>query len=95
MSDTTRFPVLVTGGAGYIGSHAVLALLDAGWQVVVIDNLTTGFRWAVPEAATLVEGDIADMDLVGRVLGEHRIGAILHFAGSIVVPESVVDPLKY
>jgi len=89
------FPVLVTGGAGYIGSHAVLALLDAGWPVVVLDNLTTGFRWAVPETATLVEGDVADMDLVGRVLTEHGIGAILHFAGSIVVPESVVDPLKY
>ena len=96
MSDAAKpFPVLVTGGAGYIGSHAVLALLDAGWEVVVIDNLTTGFRWAVPESATLVEGDIADMALVGRVLAEHRIGAILHFAGSIVVPESVVDPLKY
>ncbi|MDO6416507.1 UDP-glucose 4-epimerase GalE [Sphingomonas sp. BIUV-7] len=89
------FPVLVTGGAGYIGSHAVLALLDAGWDVVVLDNLTTGFRWAVPETATFVEGDVSDMELVGRVLGEHGIGAILHFAGSIIVPESVTDPLKY
>ncbi|MFL6843269.1 MAG: UDP-glucose 4-epimerase GalE [Allosphingosinicella sp.] len=87
--------VLVTGGAGYIGSHAVLALLDSGWKVTVIDNLTTGFRWAVPEAASFVEGDIADQALVARLIAEHRIGAIIHFAGSIVVPESVEDPLKY
>jgi UDP-glucose 4-epimerase len=85
----------VTGGAGYIGSHAVLALLDAGRRVVVIDNLVTGFRWAVPEAATLVEGDIADQPLVESVIAEHGIGAIMHFAGSVVVPESVSDPLKY
>jgi UDP-glucose 4-epimerase len=87
--------VLVTGGAGYIGSHAVLALLDAGWRVVVIDNLVTGFRWAVPEGATFVEGDIADGPLVGSIIAEHGIGAIMHFAGSVVVPESVADPLKY
>jgi UDP-glucose 4-epimerase len=87
--------VLVTGGAGYIGSHAVLALLDSGWKVVVIDNLTTGFRWAVPEAATFVEGDIGDQPLVGRLIEEHGIGAIVHFAGSIIVPESVEQPLKY
>ncbi len=87
--------VLVTGGAGYIGSHAVLALLDAGWRVVVIDNLVTGFRWAVPGAATLVEGDIADGPLVASIITEHHIGAIMHFAGSVVVPESVADPLKY
>jgi len=91
----TKFPVLVTGGAGYIGSHAVLALLDAGWPVVVIDNLTTGFRWAVADAATFVEGDIADRALVARLIAEHKIGAIIHFAGSIVVPESVADPLGY
>jgi UDP-glucose 4-epimerase len=90
-----RPPVLVTGGAGYIGSHAVLALLDAGWPVVVIDDLVTGFRWAVPEEAVFAEGDIADQALVGRLIGEHGIGAIVHFAGSIVVPESVEDPLKY
>jgi UDP-glucose 4-epimerase len=88
-------PVLVTGGAGYIGSHAVLALLDAGWPVVVIDNLVTGFRWAVPEGAVFAEGDIADQDLVGRLIEEHGIRAIIHFAGSIVVPESVENPLKY
>lgn len=87
--------VLVTGGAGYIGSHAVLALLDAGWKVVVIDNLSTGFRWAVPEAAAFAEGDIADQALVGRLIEEHGVGAIVHFAGSVVVPESVENPLKY
>jgi UDP-glucose 4-epimerase len=87
--------VLVTGGAGYIGSHAVLALLDAGWKVAVIDNLTTGFRWAVPRAAAFAEGDIADRELVGRLIEEHEIGAIIHFAGSVVVPESVENPLKY
>jgi len=87
--------VLVTGGAGYVGSHAVLALLDAGWPVAVIDDLSTGFDWAVPEGAFFEEGDIADADLVGRMIEEHRIGAIMHFAGSVVVPDSVVDPLRY
>ena len=95
MTGTGKLPVLVTGGAGYIGSHAVLALLDAGWPVVVIDNLVTGFRWAVPEAAVFAEGDIADDALVARLIAEHGIGAIMHFAGSVVVPESVEDPLKY
>jgi UDP-glucose 4-epimerase len=96
MNDQASRPaVLVTGGAGYIGSHAVLALLDSGWRVVVIDNLTTGFRWAVPEAATFVQGDIADQPLVAQLIEQHGIGAIIHFAGSIVVPESVTDPLKY
>ncbi|MFZ5707197.1 MAG: UDP-glucose 4-epimerase GalE [Pseudomonadota bacterium] len=89
------FSVLVTGGAGYIGSHAVLALLDAGWQVSVLDNLVTGFRWAVDSRARFHEGDIADDALVARILAEDGVGAILHFAGSVVVPESVVDPLKY
>lgn len=92
---SNKFPVLVTGGAGYIGSHAVLALLDAGWPVVVIDNLTTGFRWAVDERATLAEGDIEDQALVGKLIAGHSIGAIMHFAGSIIVPESVENPLKY
>ena len=87
--------VLVTGGAGYIGSHAVLALLDGGWPVVVIDNLVTGFEWAVPKEAVFVKGDIADQPLVERLIQEHGIRAIIHFAGSIVVPESVENPLKY
>ena len=95
MTTTSKPAVLVTGGAGYIGSHAVLALLDAGWPVVVIDNLTTGFRWAVPDAAVFAEGDIADQALVARLIEEHGIKAIVHFAGSIVVPESVENPLKY
>jgi UDP-glucose 4-epimerase len=87
--------VLVTGGAGYIGSHAVLALLDAGWPVVVIDNLTTGFEWAVPPEAIFRKGDIADQPLVADLIARHGIRAIVHFAGSIVVPESVENPLKY
>jgi UDP-glucose 4-epimerase len=90
-----RLPVLVTGGAGYIGSHAALALLDAGWPVVVIDDLSTGFDWAVPRGASFVQGDIADAALLAQLIAEHRIGAIMHFAGSVVVPESVEDPLKY
>ena len=90
-----RLPVLVTGGAGYIGSHAVLALLDSGWPVVVIDNLSTGFEWAVPEGVPFARGDIADQDLVGRLIADHGIGAIIHFAGSIIVPESIENPLKY
>lgn len=90
-----RPAVLVTGGAGYIGSHAVLALLDAGWSVVVIDNLVTGFDWAVPQGAVFAQGDIADQPLVARLIADHNIGAIIHFAGSIVVPESVENPLKY
>jgi UDP-glucose 4-epimerase len=87
--------VLVTGGAGYIGSHMVLELLDAGETVVVIDNLSTGFRWAVAPGATLVVGDIADTDLVKAAIAKHGVTAIIHFAGSIVVPDSVADPLGY
>jgi UDP-glucose 4-epimerase len=87
--------VLVTGGAGYIGSHMVLALLDAGEEVVVLDNLSTGFAWALPPEAKLVVGDMGDQDLVGRLIGEHNIEAIAHFAAKIVVPESVADPLGY
>ncbi len=87
--------VLVTGGAGYIGSHAVLALKDAGYGVVVIDNLVTGFRWAVPDDVPFVEGDIADQVLVEATLRDHGARAIMHFAGSVVVPESVENPLKY
>lgn len=87
--------VLVTGGAGYIGGHMVLALLDAGERVVVLDNLSTGFRWAVPPQATFVEGDFGDAALVGRLIAEHEVEAIAHFAAKIVVPESVSDPLGY
>ncbi len=87
--------VLVTGGAGYIGSHAVLALKDAGHIPVVIDNLVTGFRWAVPDDIVFYEGDIADSQLVAQILAEAKIDAIMHFAGSVVVPESVDNPLKY
>jgi UDP-glucose 4-epimerase len=87
--------VLVTGGAGYIGSHMVLALLDRGEQVVVIDNLSTGFAWAIPAAATLVRGDMGDQELVARTIRDHGVDAIAHFAAKIVVPESVADPLGY
>lgn len=92
---TQKVPVLVTGGAGYIGSHAVLALKDGGWPVAVIDNLTTGFRFAVPDGVPLYEGDIEDAALLARIFSEQGTGAIMHFAGSIIVPESVENPLKY
>lgn len=87
--------VLVTGGAGYIGSHMVLDLLDAGEDVVVLDNLSTGFRWAVPDGVRFVAGDAGDQQLVFKLIAMHRIEAIIHFAGSIVVPDSIVDPLGY
>jgi UDP-glucose 4-epimerase len=90
-----RPPVLVTGGAGYIGSHAVLALVDRGWPVCVVDNLITGFRFAIPEGVPLYEGDIEDGALLARIFAEQNVGAVMHFAGSIIVPESVENPLKY
>ena len=92
---TTKIPVLVTGGAGYIGSHAVLALKDAGWPVAVVDNLSTGFRFAIPDGVPLYEGDIEDAELLARIFAEQGTQAIMHFAGSIIVPESVENPLKY
>jgi UDP-glucose 4-epimerase len=92
---TNKVPVLVTGGAGYIGSHAVLALQDAGWPVVVLDNLVTGFRWAVPEEVPFYEGDVADEALLAQIFAKQGIRAVMHFAGSVVVPESISDPLKY
>src|ERR1700743_87720 len=88
-------PVLVTGGAGYIGSHMVHALADAGESVVVIDNLSTGFSAFVPEGVPLFIGDAADENLVEGVLAAHDIDSIVHFAGSVVVPESMRDPLAY
>jgi UDP-glucose 4-epimerase len=86
---------LVTGGAGYIGSHMVHALVDAGEQVVVLDNLTTGFDWAVTPRASFAIGDAGDQSRVAALIAAHRVDAILHFAASIVVPDSVRDPLGY
>lgn len=87
--------VLVTGGAGYIGSHMVWALLDAGEEVVVLDRLSTGFRWAVPDAARFYMGDVGDAITLKQIFAENHIDAIMHFAGSIVVPQSVANPLDY
>lgn len=87
--------VLVTGGAGYIGSHMVWELVDAGEEVVVLDRLSTGFEWAVAPAAKLVVGDISDIELVTEIIDKYGIDSIIHFAGSIVVPESVTNPLGY
>jgi UDP-glucose 4-epimerase len=87
--------VLVTGGGGYIGSHMVWHLVDAGRDVVVLDNLSTGFAWAVSPDARMVKGDCGDQDLVKQLIAEHAVDAIIHFAGSIVVPDSVTDPLGY
>lgn len=87
--------VLVTGGAGYIGSHMVLALVDGGEDVVVLDDLSTGFKRAVHPKAKLVIGDIADEKLAARLIKENNINAVIHFAAKIVVPDSVADPLGY
>ncbi|MGE0857363.1 MAG: UDP-glucose 4-epimerase GalE [Hyphomicrobiaceae bacterium] len=87
--------VLVTGGAGYIGSHMVLDLVDRGESVVVLDNLSTGFRWTVHPEAELVVGDVGDERLVRQLMTDRGVTAVIHFAGSIVVPESVADPLGY
>ena len=87
--------LLVTGGAGYIGSQMVHELVDAGERVVVLDDLSTGFRWAVPEGAPLVIGETGDQALVARLIRDHEVDSIIHFAASIVVPDSVRDPLGY
>jgi UDP-glucose 4-epimerase len=87
--------VLVTGGAGYIGSHMAWELADAGEPAVVIDNLSTGFAWALPRDTRLHVGDVGDRAFVETVMREEGVDAIIHFAGSVVVPESVAAPLKY
>ena len=87
--------VLVTGGAGYIGSHTVFALLDRGDDVVVLDNLSTGMRGHVGDKAVFVEGEVSDQGLVRDLIARHKIDSVVHFAGSIVVPESMVEPLRY
>jgi UDP-glucose 4-epimerase len=87
--------VLITGGAGYIGSHMVHDLVDRGEQVVVVDNLSTGFRWVIPPDVPLVEGETGDGDLMRSVMERHEVEAIIHFAASVVVPESVGQPLEY
>jgi UDP-glucose 4-epimerase len=87
--------ILVTGGSGYIGSHMVHALADAGEKVVVIDNLSTGFRSALPQSAALIVGDVGDETLVAEIIKTHAVTDIIHFAASIVVPDSVRDPLGY
>jgi UDP-glucose 4-epimerase len=91
----TSKTVLISGGAGYIGSHVVLALMSAGWEPVVVDDFSTGIREAVPGGVPLEEGNIGDEALMADILARHRPVAVLHFAGSIVAPESTVDPLKY
>jgi UDP-glucose 4-epimerase len=93
MSDPRS--ILITGGAGYIGSHAVLAFRAAGYGTVVLDDMSSGHREALPDDVAFVEGDAGDQALVRRTLRDHGIEAVVHFAGSIVVPESVTDPLKY
>src|SRR6202049_2524863 len=87
--------VLVTGGAGYIGSHMVHALAEAGESVVVIDNLSTGFSQFLPQGVPLFIGDAGDENLVEGVIAAHGVESIIHFAGSVVVPESMRDPLAY
>jgi hypothetical protein len=94
-SGASNMTVLVTGGAGYIGSHMVLELLDRGEKVVVLDNLSTGFDWVVPEGVTLFVGETGNQSLVSSIIRAHDVRSIIHFAASIVVPDSVSDPLSY
>jgi len=91
----SRNAVLVTGGAGYIGSHAVLAFREAGHDVVVLDDLSTGYRTLVPGDVPFVESSVADAEAVAALLDDYAVRTVVHFAGSIIVPESVSDPLKY
>lgn len=87
--------VLVTGGAGYIGAHMLLALEDAGERAVTLDNLSTGARWLAPESAPFIEGDVGDEAVLARIFAEHDVKEVIHFAGSILVPESIRHPLDY
>ncbi len=87
--------ILVTGGAGYIGSHTTHQLVDAGYNVVVVDNLYSGHRWAIPDAVKFYEGDCGDRELITKIMDNHDIAAVVHFAGHIVVPESISNPIKY
>ena len=87
--------ILVTGGAGYIGSHMVHELVDTGEPVVVLDNLSTGFRFLIPGSVPFFAGSTGDRELVAKIIAEHQVTAIIHFAASIVVPDSVRDPLGY
>jgi UDP-glucose 4-epimerase len=94
-AEPSIMTILVTGGAGYTGSHMVLALIEAGERVVVLDNLSTGFPWAVAKGVPLVVGDTGDQALAARIIAAHGVTDIVHFAASIVVPDSVSDPLGY
>jgi len=87
--------ILITGGAGYIGSHMVHEFADAGEPVVVLDNLSNGFRFLIPTSVPFVSGSTGDRTLVSDVIARHGVTAIIHFAASIVVPESVAEPLNY
>ncbi len=87
--------ILVTGGAGYIGSHMVHELVDAGEPAVVLDNLSTGFRFLIPSTVPFVAGSTGDRELVAKTIQRYGVDAIIHFAASIVVPDSVRDPLGY
>lgn len=87
--------VLITGGAGYIGSHMVRCLLDAGETPLVVDNLVTGFDWLIPEAVPFIKADVGDVAQMEQIMRDHSIEAVIHFAGSVVLPESVSNPLKY
>jgi UDP-glucose 4-epimerase len=87
--------ILITGGAGYIGSHMAHALADAGETIVVLDNLSTGFDWAIPKGTPLIVGDCGDQALVSSLIANHSIKSIIHFAASTIVPESVSNPLEY
>lgn len=87
--------ILITGGAGYIGSHMVWECVDRGEDVVVLDNLVTGFEWAIAPKAKFVRGDVGDSALVEQIIRDHKVDTIVHFAGSVVLPESFEDPLKF